>query len=163
MSSGLQRICIIPWSQTELDGLDATAIDTLEVGTAWSWRGDATQIGDPSDIAAILGRMGQEKTCAMSPSPCPSCGASAPDIDPSGGYFIVSNGAKSYRIGVVFGTTDQQPMVMFDGETPPRNTDLWVVEYALPTVASSKDGDVVCLKTRRVAMVPWDTPTAQTV
>ncbi|MDE1132458.1 MAG: hemolysin-type calcium-binding protein, partial [Ascidiaceihabitans sp.] len=39
MKTGLKGTFVVSWSQTEIDGLEAAPVQSLNVGAAWSWRG----------------------------------------------------------------------------------------------------------------------------
>ena len=53
MGTGFRGTFVISWSQTEVNGLDAPPQQSLEVGAAWSWRGDAVRVDGPSDLMRL--------------------------------------------------------------------------------------------------------------
>ena len=55
MKTGFRGTFVISWSQTDIDGLEAAPLDALQVGAAWSWRGEAVQVDGPNDVLRLEG------------------------------------------------------------------------------------------------------------
>jgi len=53
MKTGYRGTFVISWSQTEVDGLDAAPLQSLTVGAAWAWRGDAVRVDGPSELLRL--------------------------------------------------------------------------------------------------------------
>ncbi|HKK86272.1 MAG TPA: hemolysin-type calcium-binding protein, partial [Roseovarius sp.] len=53
MKTGFRGAFVISWSQTEVDGLEAAPVQALNVGTAWSWRGDAVRVDGPNEVLRL--------------------------------------------------------------------------------------------------------------
>ncbi len=53
MKTGFRGTFVISWSQTEIDGLDAAPVHSLNVGAAWAWRGDAIRVDGPTDVLRL--------------------------------------------------------------------------------------------------------------
>ena len=61
MRTGYSGTFVISWSQTEVDGLDGATLASLNVGSAWSWRGNALRVDGPSDLLRLEGATGSEQ------------------------------------------------------------------------------------------------------
>ena len=53
MKTGFRGTFVISWTQTEIDGLEAAPVSALDVGAAWSWRGEALRVDGPSDLLRL--------------------------------------------------------------------------------------------------------------
>jgi hypothetical protein len=53
MKTGFRGTFVISWSQTKLDGMRAVPLQSLDVGTAWAWTGDATRVDGPADLLRL--------------------------------------------------------------------------------------------------------------
>ncbi|MEX0318704.1 MAG: hypothetical protein AB3N21_12170 [Ruegeria sp.] len=129
---------VISWSQTELDGLEAAPLASLGVGAAWSWRGRVIRLGDRTDVSewelagdryarAIRHGHGTRLERAAVGSVMDAAGR-AGQSDQS---FVVTNGARSYTVSVVHSGDGESPLLVFYGEMPPKDSDLWVSECAV--------------------------------
>ena len=152
MKTGLKGTFVISWSQTEIDGLDAAPVNTLSVGAAWAWRGDAVRVDGPNDIMRLDLANGAEELrrraarmvhrlvgAALDDKQVDALNASreasdAPLMDNS---FVVTDGGKSYTVTLIDIGRGKQPLLMFLNEIPPRNSDLWIVHHTLGTFSSS--------------------------
>lgn len=160
MKTGFKGTFVISWSQTEVDGLDAAPVQSLNVGAAWSWRGDAIRVDGPSDVLR-LDRADESKDLRKRAARMVHrlVGAAVdhkpllpheftdenPLVDSS---FVVTDGAQSYTVTLIEVGRGSQPLLMFLDEIPPRNCDLWVVHHTLGAVASNpmgpESGGVIC-------------------
>lgn len=129
---------VIPWRQTEIDGLAAAPVEALAVGAAWSWHGDTVRVDGPGQLlqlspgaeAVALRRRAAAKARRLAgPAAMRRDARAAPEEDsaPDTG-FTVTNGARSYRVLVIPQGAGRPPLLGFEGEAPPRDTELWVVE-----------------------------------
>lgn len=159
MKTGFRGTFVISWSQTDVDGLEAAPIESLEVGAAWSWHGEAVRVDGPNDILRLdradggadlrrraarsvqrlVGAAVQHKTDLGEVE------IDEPLLDSS---FVVTNGAQSYTVTVIAVGPGARPLLMFYNDMPPRNTDLWVVHHSLGALTREKDvaqkGGVIC-------------------
>ena len=55
MKAGYRGTFVIPWAQTEVDGLTMPEVDTIGVGAVWRWTGRAVRVDDPRDILVLEG------------------------------------------------------------------------------------------------------------
>jgi hypothetical protein len=159
MKTGFRGTYVISWSQTDVDGLEAAPLETLNAGAAWAWRGEAVRVDGPNDllrlgqadgeasirkraaksVRRLVGAVVQHKTDLRSVE------VDEPLMDSS---FVVTNGAQSYTVTVIEVGPGAHPLLMFLDELPPRNTDLWVVHHSLGMLAKTRDdspqGGVIC-------------------
>ena len=53
MKTGFSGTFVISWTQTEVDGLEAAPVQSLNVGAAWSWRGDVVRVDGPGELLRL--------------------------------------------------------------------------------------------------------------
>ncbi|MFN3207777.1 MAG: Hint domain-containing protein [Roseovarius sp.] len=159
MGTSFRGAFVISWSQTEVDGLEAAPIQCLNVGAAWSWRGDLVRVDGPNEVLR-LERTEQDATsrrCAAklvrrlvnaartNTSNLNEVQVPEPLTD-SG--FVVTTGVRSYTVSVIEVGHGAQPLLMFLDEIPPRNTEMWVVHQSLGAHCSQttgvESGGVIC-------------------
>ena len=159
MKTGLCGTFVISWSQIEVDGLEAAPIQSLDVGTAWSWRGELVRVDGPSELLRLDNADGQENDRRRAARMVRRLVGAArnnsknlleieiqePFMD-SG--FVVTDGAQSYTVTVIEVGHGAPPLLMFVDEIPPRDHDMWVVHHSLPRLnldSSGPDaGGVIC-------------------
>ena len=155
------RIAIL-WKQTELDGLEAAPLSFLNVGAAWSWRGDALRLDGPHHLLRLENANGSEQLRRRASrvvqrlvGQALQSEAGAParqfDEDPTplpDRSFVVTDGAKSYTVTLIDTGTGSNPLLMFVGDMPPRNTDLWIVHHSFGARGQNPmgpdSGGVIC-------------------
>lgn len=146
---------VISWSQTEIDGLRAATVSSLRVGATWCWRGETLCVDGPRDILRLRDAEGERDLrrraarkvgrlvgAALSDARTPPAGESAFGDN----SFLVTDGLRSYQVTLIPTGADTRPLLMFAGEIPPRDTDLWVVNLALePRLQGNPEhGGVIC-------------------
>ena len=161
MKTGFRGTFVISWSQTEVDGLEAAPVQSLNVGAAWSWRGDAVQVDGPSGILRLDRADGSETLrrraakmvhrlvgAALEAAPLDVPTQEAEHGKLADSSFVVTDGAQSYTVTVINIGRGAQPLLMFLDELPPRGTDLWIVHHTLgakPAFGREADsGGVIC-------------------
>ncbi|WP_109468199.1 Hint domain-containing protein [Albibacillus kandeliae] len=171
MKTGFRGTFVISWSQTDIDGLEAAPLDALQVGAAWSWRGEAVQVDGPNDVLRLEGaeevanlrRHAARKVrrlvgAAMSDDPATDADDDdAPLRDCS---FVVTNGAQSFTVTLIETGPGRVPLLMFLDSLPPRNAELWVVRHTLDAVSERRDPDapgVICFTPGTRIAVPGGT------
>lgn len=159
MGTGFTGTFVISWSQTEVDGLEAAPLHALNVGAAWSWRGDAVRVDGPTGLLRLEGADGEVQLRKRAARMVRRLvGAAVADTtrlddieveDPlmeSG--FVVTDGAQSYTVTVIEVAPGSKPLLMFMDQMPPRNTDLWVVHHSLDQTGRNRmdqsSGGVIC-------------------
>lgn len=160
MKTGFRGTFVISWSQTEVDGLDAAPVQSLNVGAAWSWRGDAIRVDGPSDVLRLDRADGSGNLRKRAARMVHRLVGAAVDHKPlapkefedenpfTDSSFVVTDGAQSYTVTVIEVGRGSQPLLMFLDEMPPRGTDLWVVHHTLGIVTNNttgpESGGVIC-------------------
>lgn len=164
MKTGFKGTFVISWSQTEIDGLDAAPVQSLSVGAAWAWRGDAIRVDGPNDVLRLdqadeaenlrkraakmvrrlVGAALEDGGGALR-DPRDGGADSGPLMDNS---FVVTDGGRSYTVTLIEVGGGSQPLLMFLDDMPPRNCDLWIVHHTLGNsagnAAAASDGGVIC-------------------
>lgn len=153
MKTGFRGTFVISWSQSEVDGLEAAPVQSLTVGAAWSWRGDAVRVDGPSGMLRLDRAEGSDdlRKCAakmvhrlvgaaLDPKKTNLLKDPAPNADVNDSSFVVTDGAQSYNVTLINIGNGAQPLLMFMDEMPPRNTDLWIVHHTLGAGCEGQPG-----------------------
>ncbi|MEP5153103.1 Hint domain-containing protein [Planktotalea sp.] len=159
MKTGFRGAFVISWSQTQLDGMGAVPLQSLDVGTAWAWTGDAIRVDGPSKLLRLDGADGDAnirnraaKMVRKLVGIALTDGSQLDDIDDDhpirDSSFVVTDGAQSYTITVIEVGNGKPPLLMFVDQIPPKNKDLWVVHHTIDVRAadtvSVSSGGVIC-------------------
>ncbi len=167
MTAGYSGTFVISWAQTEVDGLDGAPLNALSVGAAWSWRGDALRVDGPNNLLRLDGAEGSDAVRKRAARMVQRLVGQAldgkrPDEDDTDEAlpdrsFVVTDGAQSYTVTLVQTGPGRTPLLMFAGQIPPRNTELWVVHHMLDltdrTTEPDKNG-VICFTHGTRVMTP---------
>ncbi|MCX7561011.1 Hint domain-containing protein [Sulfitobacter sp. F26204] len=156
MKTGLKGTFVISWSQTEIDGLDAAPVQSLSVGAAWAWRGDAISVDGPNDVLRLDQADGAEKLrkraarmvhrlvgAALEKEVPSVSGANQDALETTplmDNSFVVTDGGKSYTVTLIEVGGGSQPLLMFLDEIPPRDCELWIVHHTLGSTPHDVDG-----------------------
>lgn len=152
---------VISWSQTEIDGIPAAPPDTLTVGAAWRWSGQAVQVDGPGGPLILDSAEGMQVIrrraarmvwrligVAVRGDAADSASAEAgdsPDLDQS---FVVTDGHDSWSVTILPVPDTGARLLMFVGAQPPGNQDLWVVRAAVDRTETAshqrEGGGVIC-------------------
>ena len=160
MKTGFRGTYVISWSQTEIDGLESAPVQSLSVGAAWSWRGDAIRVDGPSDVLRLDRADGTGNLRKRAARMVHRLVGAAIDHKPliaddhenesplTDSGFVVTDGAQSYTVTLIEVGRGSQPLLMFLDEIPPRGVDLWVVHHTLGIAPNnptgSESGGVIC-------------------
>ncbi len=158
MTTGFGGTFVISWSQTEVDGLEAAPLHALNVGAAWSWRGDVVQVDAAGDVLRLGPAEGEaelrKRAARMVRRLVGAAITQTRDLDAvqvssplEENGFVVTDGAQSYTVTVIDVGNGAPPLLMFLDRLPPRNSDLWVVHMALdlmPDAARMARQGVIC-------------------
>lgn len=150
METGFRGTFVISWSQTDVDGLEAAPLESLTVGAAWSWRGEAVRVDGPNDVLRLDGADGEASlrrraarkvrrlvgAVVQNKSDLGEVQIDEPLMDCG---FVVTNGAQSFSVTLIEVGAGQHPLLMFLDEIPPRNTDLWVVHHSMGVLARMRE------------------------
>ncbi|MGR3393584.1 MULTISPECIES: Hint domain-containing protein [Pseudooceanicola] len=136
MATAYHGTFVIPWAQTEIDGLPAAPVEALASGAVWSWRGDALRVDGPGDVlqlamadepAELRRRAGRKVRRLIGPAAVRRGAVAEAGEAPGDTGFTVTNGACSYAVTLI-PQGHGLPLLGFEGERPPRDSELWVVE-----------------------------------
>jgi hypothetical protein len=159
MKTGFRGTFVISWSQTKLDGMASAPLQSLDVGTAWAWTGDAVRVDGPAQLLRLDEADGdaniRKRAARMVRKLVGAAMADTTDINSvevghpiTDSAFVVTDGAQSYTITAVEVPGNKGPLLMFLDEMPPRDVDLWVVHHTIDTRAnqtvSPAAGGVIC-------------------
>ena len=170
MKTGFKGTFVISWAQTEIDGLLAAPLNVLNVGASWRWTGDAVRVDAPQSVLVLEGAEGVVDVrrraarmvrrligAAIAP---PQSVAALTDFYQEDGdqSFVVTDGRRSYLATVIPVQDTSARLVMFLGDVPPVDCDLWVVRVSVDRVAPTDDkagpGGVICFTPGTRIMTP---------
>lgn len=171
MKTGFRGTFVISWSQTDVDGLEAAPVQSLSVGAAWSWRGDAVQVDGPSGVLRLDRAEGSETLrkraakmvhrlvgAALEPTQISMLQRDRGDAALADSSFVVTDGAQSYTVTLINIGRGAQPLLMFLDELPPRDTDLWIVHHTLGAERNRgqgpDSGGVICFTPNTLIATP---------
>ncbi len=163
MGTGFRGTFVISWSQTEVDGLRAAPPDVLVVGSVWSWTGSLLRVDGPQGPLLLEGAEGAADMrkraarmvrrligAAVGPGSGPVAGHPAWDVagEMADQGFIVTDGHQAYSVTLIDVPDSGARLLLFVGDAPPADTDLWVVRVALDpaarTTGARAAGGVIC-------------------
>lgn len=150
---------VVPLDQTELDGVPAAPASAIAIGSVLRWRGRAVQLDGPPEWL-LLGRAdgGAELRARARQSVRRFFGRqftdaaahrtedmTADDPAPIRGITL-TDGRLSYA-AMLIGAGGDAPILAFDGDLPPSETDLFVIDHSGMAAApepAGVSGGVVC-------------------
>lgn len=145
---------VISWSQTEVDGLKAAPAECLATGASWRWSGTAVRVDGPQGVLILDGAEGQAELRTKAARAVrrligAAVGGMAPAADPDDGAedgFTVTDGRASWTVTVIEVAGTGARLLIFAGESPPAETDLWIVRVARRGVGAAvrPEGGVIC-------------------
>ncbi|RPE67157.1 Hint domain-containing protein [Pacificibacter maritimus] len=158
MRTGFSGTFVIAWTQVEVEGLTRAPLTALSIGASWRWTGEAVCVDGPRDVLVLDGAIGQaelhQRAAQSVRRLIGSAMAGAPIYhDPEArdrlfdGGFDVTDGVKQYEITLIDTPDLGAPLLMFIGEMPPKDTDLWVVSSYVATARDAREdtqGAVIC-------------------
>ena len=169
MKTGLIGTFVISWSQTDIDGQHAPPVTDLNVGTAWSWIGEAVRVDGPNGILPLGVSQSETDIRSRAALTVRRLLASAqvdtrrmdaavlqePLFEDS---FRVTDGFDTWIIALINTGVNRKPLCMFMDEIPPRAQDLWVVDHRIETTlrrfSQPAQGGVVCFTPGTMIMTP---------
>lgn len=138
--AGFRGTFVISWQQTEIDGVASPGEDLLRPGAAWRWRGDMLRVDGPAGVLGLehpegeadLRRSAARMVHKLVGTALAADAALLSLDDPVlNAGFEVTDGRESYAVTVIRAPGQRRPLLMFVGNLPPRNTELWVVRLGL--------------------------------
>lgn len=169
METGFRGTFVIPWTQTVLDGQSSAPVGDLTVGATWAWTGEAARVDGPNGVlplglsqgdADLRKRAAHTVRRLLSAVEADASCLDAPAyLDPLfGNSFVVTNGLTTWTITVVGTGAGRKPLLMFLGEIPPRQTELWVVSQDITAAtrnqANEKPAGVICFTPGTMILTP---------
>lgn len=149
MMTGSSGTYVISWSQTEVEGVPSASIGDVTVGATWRWSGRAVRVDGPQGLLQLEGAEGvadrRQRAARMVRRLIGAAVVGAPDAEadwPDDGAeegergFVLTDGRHAFTATVVSSPAAAVPLVMFLGEVPPPDTDLWVMR----ALADSRGG-----------------------
>jgi len=144
MKTGFDGTFVIRWAQTEVDGLASAPRAALGTGASWRWTGRAMRVDGPQDLVRLLHPEGEDDLRARAARRAGRLvgiagrGRGRVRRGPVDGeaplferVFDVTDGYRAYAATVVDPGAGAEPLLMFAGDLPPPDTDLWVVRAAM--------------------------------
>lgn len=159
MKTGFRGTFAISWSQTKLDGMGAVPLQSLDVGTAWAWTGDAVRVDGPAELLRLDEADGDtsirkraakmvRKLVGVALTEDKTIETIEVDHPIRDSSFVVTDGARSYTLTVIDVAGSKAPLLMFIDEMPPKDVDLWVVHHTIDIrgqdMVSMSSGGVIC-------------------
>lgn len=159
MKTGFRGTFVISWTQTEIDGHRSAPLRDLRVGATWGWRGDTMRVDGPKGILPLGDAAGEAdlrkraacsvrklyKAADLDPVALPVGDADDPLFDKG---FVVTDGRDTWTITLADNSDGQPPLCVFNGEIPPRGTDMWIVSHNIDLhvrdQAADPAGGVIC-------------------
>ncbi|WP_099824573.1 Hint domain-containing protein [Oceaniglobus indicus] len=168
--AGYSGTFVVPWSQTEVDGLPGAPVGALEVGASWRWSGSPVRVDGANDLLILEGPLGDGELRqraaraarrmvghAIQPlRPDVRGFADEPLFDR---HFVVTEGRREYAITLIELAETARPLLLFLGEMPPADRDLWVVRcpgervLVAPRTAAVPPG-VICFAAGTLVRTP---------
>ena len=161
MKTGSRGAFVISWSQTEVDGLTAAPLDVLAVGATWRWTGKPVRVDGPQNVLLLEEAAGatemRQRAARMvrrlvgaAVTPPPQRAEVAPDEDEPADErgFIVTDGHQSYTVTFIPVPDTGARLLLFVGDLPPPDCDMWVVRSNIDRTQTSggaqSAGGVIC-------------------
>jgi len=159
MRTGFRGTFVISWAQTETDGLKAAPLDILAVGASWRWTGDALRVDgaqrvlllEQADGAADIRKRAARMVRRLIGAAIPSSVGAAPveeAVETPEQGFVVTDGLQSYSVTLIEVPDTGARLLMFVGDLPPVDVDLWVVRMQIDrsgqAAGARTAGGVIC-------------------
>lgn len=161
MKTGSLGTFVISWSQTEVDGVKAASMDLLTVGAAWRWAGTAVRVDGPQGLLILEEAEGganiRKRAARMVRRLVGAAvsGAAIADAGPEETHdslpdqgFIVTDGHQSFGVTIIAVPDTGAQLLMFVGDVPPVQQDLWVVRTSIDRTqvgaGARAAGGVIC-------------------
>ena len=159
MGTGVKATFVISWSQTEVDGARAVTLDMLTVGAAWRWTGSAVRIDAPGGVLLLEGAEGAadmrqraarmvQRLIGVAVTKDGTAKDEAEPEDMPDQCFIVTDGLQSYPVTILPVPDSGARLLMFLGDPPPVDRDLWIVRAQIDRTGGAAGeragGGVIC-------------------
>lgn len=146
MKAGRDNPFVIPWAQTETEGIPAAGLDLLAPGALWRWQGGAGRLdGDRLVLENPLGGADLSRRAALRVGRLTGRKAAPPPLseqfEPPQGMTL-TDGHGLWTLELVTGPSGAL-LATGQGQPPPPGRDLWITEIASPRRAAMPQG-VIC-------------------
>ncbi|QYK43203.1 MAG: Hint domain-containing protein [Paracoccaceae bacterium] len=158
MGTGFRATFVMSWSQTEVDGLRAAPVSMIAPGAAWRWTGQAVRVDGVPEILPLTGAEGGAELRARAARmvrrlvgeavhgavPKPAMAGAEAMVDRG---FVLTDGRTCHVATVIEVADTGARLVMFAGDLPPPDTDLWIVRSSLgdaPVADPATQAGVIC-------------------
>ncbi len=138
MGTGFRATFVISWSQTEVDGLRAAPVEALGTGVTWRWTGHAVRVDGAAEVLLLDGAEGMAELRARAARMVrrlvgTAMGGLPADGDEGAEWpdFTLTDGRRSYGATLIEVPGAGARLLMFLGEMPPAEVDLWVIRSGL--------------------------------
>lgn len=150
---------VISWAQTEVDGIVAAPVASLDSGAVWMWHGNPVQIdgaGSRLSGQGVAETVDHRRRAAASARRIVARalvleGVRTPFVDDVAEFdrsFVLTDGQHYWTATLIEMPEIARPLLMFAGQMPPADTPLYIseglAEPALPTRRSGEAEGVVC-------------------
>ncbi|TMV09921.1 hypothetical protein FGK63_02290 [Ruegeria sediminis] len=134
--------------------MESAPMASMAIGSAWSWRGRTTRLAQAESVAQtgfwsvpeiVDSPAGPDALLSVARRRRVS-GATGFAVQNVTASVMITNGARSYTMLLVEADAQSSPLLVFDGEMPPRDTDFWIggiTRYStgeMDTAHSEEDG-----------------------
>ncbi|MEM1302282.1 MAG: Hint domain-containing protein, partial [Pseudomonadota bacterium] len=157
METGFRGTFVISWSQTLIDGYDASDGALMSVGSTWRWTGRVVRVDgqdgllrleDAAGSSEMRRRAARRVRRLVGAVQENTTDIDAVDVDEplAEQSFAVTDGRRVYVVTLI-DVPGARPLAMFVDHLPPRDQDLWVVEHRLTQVegrTSASNGQMIC-------------------
>lgn len=110
-------------------------------GYPWQWTGELLRVDGPDAIlplSAAPSEIDVRQRAAISTHRFLGSEVTNPlirlddgDNGPSGAFIVVTDGRRTWTIEVLRAGDGRKPLLIFDQDVPPRDTELWIVKHTL--------------------------------
>ena len=160
MGTGSKSTFVISWSQTEIDGVAAAALDAVSVGASWRWAGDPVRVDGAGGAMVLDGAEGAAEIrkraarmvrrligVAVAAGAKETAADNLDEEEPDQG-FIVTDGHQSWSVTILPVPDTGAYLLMIVGELPPSGQDLWIVRTSIDRTETAPGrkgaGGVIC-------------------
>ncbi len=170
MKTGFKGTFVISWAQTEVDGVQAAPLDVLNVGASWRWTGAAVRVDAAQSVLVLEDAEGvidvrrraagmvRRLIGAAIASPRGPIWQAEEDPSDTEHSFVVTDGRRSFVATLIPVPDTGVYLVMFLGDVPAPDCDLWVVRVSIARVAetalATSPGGVICFTPGTRIMTP---------
>lgn len=150
MIAGSHGTYVIPMAQTQTDGVAAP--DRIAPGAVWRWWGEAVRLDGATGALLLQDPQGDDvlrKGAARMVRRLTGRAAAVPKARdqpaPTDTCFAVTDGRRIWFAAVLYAPSGGQRLLLFSGDVPPAQRDLWVVRAATERAAPAPAPGGICL------------------